>query len=37
MIFLMIIGRIGPITLAYLAASPKSTHIRYADEDVMTG
>lgn len=37
MIFLMIIGRIGPITLAYLAATPKPSHIRYADEDVMTG
>ncbi|MCK5880969.1 MAG: hypothetical protein KAG18_03775 [Sinobacterium sp.] len=37
MIFLMVVGRIGPITLAYLAASPKSSHVQYADEDVMTG
>lgn len=37
MIVLMIVGRIGPITLAYLAAAPKTSHIQYADEDVMTG
>lgn len=37
MIALMIVGRIGPITLAYLAAKPKSSCVQYADENVMTG
>jgi trk system potassium uptake protein TrkH len=37
MIFLMIIGRIGPITLALLAASPNTSRIKYADEEVITG
>ena len=37
MVFLMIVGRVGPITLAYLAAKPRKSHIQYADEDVITG
>ncbi len=37
MIILMVIGRIGPISLAYLAARPKQTQLQYADEDVITG
>ncbi|NRA43113.1 MAG: Ktr system potassium transporter B [Pseudomonadales bacterium] len=34
---LMIIGRIGPITLAYFATLPKQVCVSYADEDVITG
>ncbi|UTM59694.1 TrkH family potassium uptake protein [Photobacterium sp. CCB-ST2H9] len=28
-IFMMFAGRLGPLTLAYLLASPKTTHLRY--------
>ncbi|HPQ95300.1 MAG: TrkH family potassium uptake protein [Thiothrix sp.] len=36
-IFLMVAGRLGPLTLAYLIASPRRTHIRYADAKLQIG
>lgn len=36
-IFLMIAGRLGPLTLAYLIARPRRTHIRYADAKLQIG
>ncbi|OBT17034.1 Ktr system potassium transporter B [Vibrio sp. UCD-FRSSP16_10] len=37
MIVVMIIGRIGPLTLAYMLARPEKTLIRYPEEPVFTG
>ncbi|CAM3065335.1 TrkH family potassium uptake protein [Vibrio rarus] len=37
MIVVMIIGRIGPLTLAYMLARPEKTLVRYPDEPVFTG
>ncbi|MET3504903.1 TrkH family potassium uptake protein [Halalkalibacter oceani] len=37
MIVLMFIGRIGPLTLAFTLAKPKSSTIRYPGDEVMTG
>lgn len=37
MIVLMIVGRLGPLTLALALIPAKQTYIRYADEDVITG
>lgn len=34
---LMFIGRLGPLTFAFLLARPHSTHIRYPKGDVYTG
>lgn len=36
-IFLMYIGRLGPLTLAYFLASPKSERIRYPDSRLSIG
>ncbi|HPE62343.1 MAG: TrkH family potassium uptake protein [Thiothrix sp.] len=36
-IFLMVAGRLGPLTLAYLIASPRRTQIRYADAKLQIG
>ncbi|WP_263078221.1 TrkH family potassium uptake protein [Endozoicomonas sp. Mp262] len=35
--FLMIIGRIGPISIAYLATRPKTMRVRYVNEDIIIG
>ena len=36
-IFLMIAGRLGPLTLVYLVARPQKSHIRYADVSLQIG
>ncbi len=36
-IVVMIIGRIGPLTLAYMLASPEPTLVKYPEESVLTG
>jgi trk system potassium uptake protein len=36
-IMLMIIGRLGPLTLAYFIATPKKKHIRYAETRIQVG
>ncbi|MFO1290301.1 MAG: TrkH family potassium uptake protein [Nitrosomonas sp.] len=36
-IFLMIIGRVGPLTFAYFFASPKKKYIKYASADIQVG
>ncbi|QUJ69923.1 TrkH family potassium uptake protein (plasmid) [Photobacterium sp. GJ3] len=36
-IFMMFAGRLGPLTLAYLLASPKSSHIRYPSATLAIG
>ncbi|WP_094751679.1 TrkH family potassium uptake protein [Psychromonas sp. CD1] len=36
-VIVMIIGRIGPLTLAYMLARPKPTLLRYPTEDVFAG
>lgn len=35
--FMMFAGRVGPLTLAYLIAMPKSTRIRYPDTNILIG
>ncbi|CAH0529563.1 TrkH family potassium uptake protein [Vibrio hippocampi] len=37
MVVVMIIGRIGPLTLAYMLARPRPTLIKYPEEQVLTG
>ncbi|WP_367990173.1 TrkH family potassium uptake protein [Vibrio sp. NTOU-M3] len=37
MIVVMIIGRIGPLTLAYMLARPEPTLIKYPEDNVLTG
>ncbi|QDP39999.1 TrkH family potassium uptake protein [Radiobacillus deserti] len=34
---LMFIGRIGPITFAFMLAKPRDTHVRYPSDQVFTG
>ncbi|MCE7913212.1 MAG: Ktr system potassium transporter B [Nitrosomonas sp. PRO4] len=36
-IFLMIVGRVGPLTFAYFLATPKKKHIKYAHADIQVG
>lgn len=36
-IFMMLIGRVGPLTFAYFFASPKQKHIKYANADIQVG
>ena len=36
-IIVMIIGRLGPLTLAYMLARPKPTLLRYPEDNVSTG
>lgn len=36
-IFMMITGRVGPLTLAYFLATPKKKHIKYANGDIQVG
>ncbi len=37
MIAVMIIGRIGPLTLAYMLARPQATLLKYPEDNVLTG
>ncbi|MDG3085788.1 TrkH family potassium uptake protein [Vibrio hannami] len=37
MIVVMIIGRIGPLTLAFMLARPKPTLLKYPEDNVLTG
>lgn len=37
MIVVMVIGRIGPLTLAYMLARPKPTLLKYPEDNVLTG
>jgi trk system potassium uptake protein TrkH len=37
MVVVMIIGRIGPLTLAYMLARPKPTLLKYPDGNVFAG
>ncbi|MFV0576556.1 MAG: TrkH family potassium uptake protein [Vibrio sp.] len=37
MVVVMIIGRIGPLTLAYMLAKPKPTLLKYPEDSVLTG
>ncbi|BAJ00346.1 TrkH family potassium uptake protein [Shewanella violacea] len=37
MIVVMVIGRIGPLTLAYLLAKPKPTLLKYPEDNVLAG
>ncbi len=37
LVTVMVIGRIGPITIFYLLSSPKPTHIKYVEGHVMIG
>lgn len=36
-IFIMFLGKIGPLTLAYSLAKPKIAKIRYPNEEILTG
>lgn len=36
-IVMMFIGRIGPLTLAFMLAKPKKSNIRYPEDEVFTG
>ncbi|SFD89336.1 TrkH family potassium uptake protein [Nitrosomonas sp. Nm166] len=36
-IFMMIVGRVGPLTFAYFLATPKKKHIKYANADIQVG
>ncbi len=37
MVIVMIIGRIGPLTLAYMLARPEPSCVKYPEENVLTG
>ncbi len=37
MVVVMVIGRIGPLTLAYMLARPKPTLLKYPEDTVLTG
>ncbi len=37
MVVVMIIGRIGPLTLAYMLATPQPTLLKYPEDTVLTG
>ncbi|AAW87474.1 potassium uptake protein KtrB [Aliivibrio fischeri ES114] len=37
MVIVMIIGRIGPLTLAYMLARPEVSRVKYPEENVLTG
>lgn len=37
MVVVMIIGRIGPLTLAYMLAKPQPTLLKYPEDNVLTG
>ncbi|OQK15767.1 hypothetical protein AU255_16355 [Methyloprofundus sedimenti] len=36
-IFLMIVGRLGPLTLAYILATPYPKNVRYANANIQVG
>ncbi|WP_307892327.1 TrkH family potassium uptake protein [Bacillus swezeyi] len=37
MIFIMFLGKLGPLTLAFSLARPEQKNIRYSSEDILTG
>ncbi|PQJ84732.1 TrkH family potassium uptake protein [Aliivibrio sifiae] len=37
MVIVMVIGRIGPLTLAYMLARPETSRVKYPEENVLTG
>ncbi|ROS05195.1 trk system potassium uptake protein TrkH [Sinobacterium caligoides] len=37
LIVVMIVGRLGPLTLVFLMTAPKTTKLRYPDEEINTG
>lgn len=37
LVIVMLIGRIGPITIFYLLAAPKPSHIKYVEGNIMVG
>lgn len=37
MIFIMFLGKLGPLTLAFSLARPEQENIRYSSEDILTG
>jgi len=36
-IFIMFLGKLGPLTLAFSLARPERENIRYSSEDILTG
>lgn len=36
-IFVMFVGKLGPLTLAFILAKPQKTPYKYPDEDILTG
>ncbi|WP_404448958.1 TrkH family potassium uptake protein [Sutcliffiella horikoshii] len=36
-VFIMLLGKLGPLTLAYSLAKPKPAKVRYPNEDLLTG
>ncbi|MCM3617077.1 TrkH family potassium uptake protein [Sutcliffiella horikoshii] len=36
-IFIMLLGKLGPLTLAYSLAKPRQAKVRYPNEDLLTG
>ncbi|MBY0483581.1 TrkH family potassium uptake protein [Nitrosomonas sp.] len=36
-IFLMVVGRVGPLTFAYFLATPKKKYIKYANAEIQVG
>ncbi|MGD6872070.1 TrkH family potassium uptake protein [Sutcliffiella horikoshii] len=36
-VFIMLLGKLGPLTLAYSLAKPKPSKVRYPNEDLLTG
>jgi trk system potassium uptake protein TrkH len=37
MVVVMVIGRIGPLTLAYMLARPEPSLVKYPEDTVLTG
>ncbi|NLP50500.1 TrkH family potassium uptake protein [Bacillus sp. RO1] len=37
LVFIMLLGKLGPLTLAYSLAKPKPAKVRYPNEDLLTG
>lgn len=37
LIFIMVLGKVGPLTLMYSLAKPQKEHVRYPSEDILAG
>ena len=37
LVVVMIVGRLGPLTLVFLMMSPRETNLRYPEEELNTG